>query len=262
MPIKHGLTILLVPHNRKKSMSIRLEGWKVVAVAVILFLGIILFVVGIVLGGRSAKLIAENRALHAENRMLRQERVKIIKLEKELASTSALREWMTKAVGGEAKKGSAPAFASTGSAGLTAILDNPLKTSLFPELETAAAEARRRRDFVPRGLPVEGAITARFGEMSGRYLKPHSGVDIAAPKGSIVAATAAGVVAAVTSDTQLGNTVEIDHLNGYVTRFGHLEAISVKKGDWVERGDRIGIIGSTGHAEGIHVHYAVELNGK
>jgi len=242
-------------------VNIRLKGWQVIATTIILGVALILFIIGVTLGGRSSKLIAENRAIRAENKMLRQQRVKIIKLEKEIAGTSKLRKWMEDIVGIERSDEKLPNMASAARTGLSSLIESPFHTRLFPELETSAAAALRRRDFVPRGLPVEGALTARFGEMDSRYLKPHSGVDIAAPKGSIVAATATGIVAAAINDPLMGNEVVIDHLNGYKTQYGHLEAITVKKGDWIERGERIGTVGSTGHAEGAHVHYTLESSG-
>ena len=91
--------------------------------------------------------------------------------------------------------------------------------------------------------------------MAGKFLSPHTGVDIAAPDGNIVRTTASGIVALVDFDQQLGLFVQIDHLNGYTTKYGHLNNAVVSPGDWVERDDRIGIVGETGHARGPHVHY-------
>ncbi|MCK5832537.1 M23 family metallopeptidase [bacterium] len=261
MPTKHGLTIFFVPHNRKDSVSIRLKGWHVIAVTIILGISIILFLIGVLLGGRSAKLIAENRAIKAENEMLRQQRVKILKLEKELATTSELRKWMQDIVSVKENNENPPATANTSKIGITSLLDSPFKSRLLPELDEASEAIRRRRDFVPKGLPAKGAITAHFGDMDSRFLKPHSGVDIASAEGSDVLATATGVVSGIISDPVLGNAVEIDHLNGFVTRDGHMKAIIAKHASWIERGDKIGTVGSSGRTEGAHVHYVVTKDG-
>jgi len=261
MPTKYGLTIFLVPHNRKDSVSLRLKGWQVIASAIVFGVAVILFIIGVALGGRSTKLVAENRALRADNEVLRQQRVKIVKLERELEATSKLRQWMTQMVSIGESKGGEFVVAGGESRTTASLFDAPFKSRLFPEHDEASEAIRRRRDFVPRGLPVKGALTAHFGEMDGRFLKPHSGVDVAAPRGTPVLATAAGVVAEVVSDPILGNAVEIDHLNGFVTRYAHLEAITVKRGDWIERGDKIGTVGSSGQAEGAHVHYILMNDG-
>ena len=261
MPTKHGITIFLVPHSRKKTLSLKLSGWQVVVAAILFAGGIILFLLGIFFGGRAVKLYAENRSLRAENEKMRTERAKIVRLERELRETTRLRGWMEEQIGYTAG-GEEPLTASAGGAGFRAVLDRPFRAQLLPELEDEAERVRRRRDFVPRGLPVSGSVTARFGEMGGKFLSPHSGVDIAAPAGTPVSAIAAGIVTATLNDPELGLLVEVDHLNGYVSSYGHLSVISRDEGDWVERGDRVGAVGETGHAEGPHVHYRLENRGE
>ncbi|HHS49668.1 MAG TPA: M23 family metallopeptidase [candidate division Zixibacteria bacterium] len=261
MPTKHGITIFFVPHNRKDPLSVRLKGWQVLAAGIIFGIALVLFVLGVVFGGRSTRIMAENRAIRAENERLREQRLKIIQLERELAGTSELRRWMLEMVGADELAQIPVMTAGVTEPRLTAFFDRPFRSRLFPEMEEAAEATRRRRDFVPRGLPVKGTITARFGEMDHRFLKPHSGVDIAAPRGTPVLSTATGIIAEVISDPVLGNAVEIDHLSGFTTRYAHLELISVKRGDWVERGAKIGTVGSTGRAEGAHVHYTLLESG-
>ncbi len=73
--------------------------------------------------------------------------------------------------------------------------------------------------------------------------------------------TAAGVVVEIENDPKLGIVVTIDHLNGYETRYGHLSTVSRSVGDWVEPGDKVGLVGETGHATGPHVHYELSFEG-
>ncbi len=260
MPTKRGITIFLVPHNRKKSLSIHLEGWQVTIGLIVSAVAILLFVFGVVAGGKSVKIMAENRSLRIRNEMLLNERRKIAQLEQELSETSKLRQWMESlVVVEESEKEQGIQTANIGGMGFLSMLDRPFETRLVPELKEEAEKQLRRMDFMPRGLPVKGAITARFGEMGGKFLSPHSGIDIAAPKGTVVMATAAGIVATIEKDTQLGLVVTIDHLNDFETKYGHLSSVVVTPGDWVERDDRIGIVGETGHARGSHVHYEVLL---
>lgn len=103
--------------------------------------------------------------------------------------------------------------------------------------------------------PVGGILTQYFSSY-------HSGIDIAAPMGTPLHAADAGKVTYATwSPYGYGNFVIIDHGNGFVTRYGHLSAFAVQAGDWVNRGDIIGYIGSTGRSTGPHVHFEILLNG-
>jgi len=89
----------------------------------------------------------------------------------------------------------------------------------------------------------------------------HPGIDFAAPEGSQVMSVAAGIVTGAGERNGYGNLVEIDHGNGYVTRYGHNEKILVKVGDRVRKGQAVALIGSTGRSTGPHVHFEVVLNG-
>lgn len=92
----------------------------------------------------------------------------------------------------------------------------------------------------------------------------HDGVDIAAPRGTGVVATAPGRVL-ITKKSELvagyGHYVEIDHGNGYITRYSHLEEIEVRTGQKIEKGQRLGTIGSSGGSIAPHLHYEVMKNG-
>jgi murein DD-endopeptidase MepM/ murein hydrolase activator NlpD len=79
---------------------------------------------------------------------------------------------------------------------------------------------------------------------------------------SPVLATAPGVVAFTGVRTGYGKTVEVDHGRGFLTRYAHLASIGVKPGQHVERGSRLGGMGSTGRSTGTHLHYEVWVNGR
>jgi len=85
----------------------------------------------------------------------------------------------------------------------------------------------------------------------------HRGIDLAAGRGTPICAPAAGEVVAVGRRGGYGNLVEIDHGNGVVTRYAHLHAYLVKRGDTVAPGERIGLMGRSGRATGVHLHYEV-----
>ena len=107
--------------------------------------------------------------------------------------------------------------------------------------------------------PVQGRISGVFGSrriLNGVARRPHNGVDIAAPKGTPVIATAPGEVALVGQDYFFtGNTLVLDHGDGAVSLYAHLDTILVRKGDWVSSDTVIGTVGMTGRATGPHLHW-------
>lgn len=109
--------------------------------------------------------------------------------------------------------------------------------------------------------PVEGRISGRFGNQrvyNGKPGSAHSGMDIAAPKGTPVKAPASGVVSFADADLYLtGGTVVIDHGFGFSSNFLHLSRLDVKVGDLVKQGQVIGAVGATGRASGPHLHWGM-----
>lgn len=89
----------------------------------------------------------------------------------------------------------------------------------------------------------------------------HSGLDMAGPMGSPVIAAADGVITMSGWRFRYGNLVEIKHDNGFVTRYGHLQATTVKVGDRVQAGQLVALLGSTGRSTGPHVHFEVIKDG-
>jgi len=116
----------------------------------------------------------------------------------------------------------------------------------------------------PAIRPCKGWKTSNFGyrisPFTGRR-EFHKGFDIANRKGTPIVATADGVVSFAGKKGLLGNAVYIDHGHGMLTRFGHLDKITAKRGKPVKRGDKIATMGNTGRSTGPHVHYEIHLNG-
>ena len=117
----------------------------------------------------------------------------------------------------------------------------------------------------PAGAPVAGGyVSSLFGMRTDPFtgeLSMHSGMDFAGSEGQAVDAVAAGVVTWAGDRSGYGNMVEIDHGNGYATRYGHNESILVHVGEVVKKGEVIALMGSTGRSTGPHVHFEVLYNG-
>lgn len=112
-------------------------------------------------------------------------------------------------------------------------------------------------------LPVTGRLSSPFGLrrfFNDQPRKPHSGIDIAAPRGTPVRAPAAGTVIATGAYFFNGNSVFLDHGQGLVTMYGHLEEVRVHRGQHLEQGEVLGSVGSSGRATGPHLHWGVSLN--
>jgi murein DD-endopeptidase MepM/ murein hydrolase activator NlpD len=114
-------------------------------------------------------------------------------------------------------------------------------------------------------LVVGRRFTSGFGirrdPINGKYSR-HNGIDFAAPWASPVTATADGVVHFAGTRSGFGRVVEINHGNGFITRYAHMNRISVKTGQKIRLHDKVGELGSSGRSTGPHVHYEVLFKGK
>lgn len=109
--------------------------------------------------------------------------------------------------------------------------------------------------------PVSGTITSRFGSRESIRSSGHTGLDIAAPKGTKIKAAASGTVIFAGYSGAYGNVVKISHGSDIKTYYAHCSEIYVKKGQQVLAGDVIATVGSTGRSTGNHLHFEVVKNG-
>jgi len=288
-------TLLLLGENqegvRQFSVSSRALRWALgglggVSLLLMVLLGVLL------LGGGSlfrAKLLArENSVLEQE---LEHFRTRVDGLEKTLADLSE-EDARVRVMAGLGAVDEEILEVGIGGPGLATLEGRPLwpldstlsKTAFAVEYDLGALERRARllaaslaeasdslaahRDLLestPSILPAAGVLSSRF-TMSRVHpifhrALPHEGVDISAPRGTPILAAAKGIVTFAGWMSGLGNTVEIDHGYGYVTRYGHASKILVRKGQRVTRGEVIANVGSTGISTSPHLHYEVRVGG-
>ncbi len=134
----------------------------------------------------------------------------------------------------------------------------------FRELKTLLEEKRSLLASTPTIWPVKGMVTAGYGYRSSPFTgqrEMHEGLDVAAPPGTAIVATAEGVVSFAGPLSAFGNVVFINHGHGFTTFYAHNSSNRVKEGQLVKRGEVIAYVGATGRATGPHVHYEVQVNG-
>lgn len=127
-------------------------------------------------------------------------------------------------------------------------------------LQNRTQELYELLEGIPLGFPLSGNLTSSFGWRKnpfGRGYEFHTGIDLEAPEGTPIIATAKGVVVFAGKYYEYGNTIIIKHPNDYYTLYGHLSKFAVKEGEEVKSGQIIGYVGNSGRSTGPHLHYEI-----
>jgi murein DD-endopeptidase MepM/ murein hydrolase activator NlpD len=226
------------------------------------------------LSRRHATLLATHNVLERDAKALTPIRKRIAELRDEMLSWEALHVAVWKPLGGQQRA------AAVGIGGPSLALTTRGKS--LDEIDVLLAyvreESRRLRALahvtretggvlaaLPSRLPLRSNVNSPFGpRMSPWTGQPefHAGVDLAAGAGTAVTATVAGVVKFAGASDSYGQNIVLEHGAGVESRYGHLQKISVVRGQRVERGQLIGLSGNTGRSTAPHLHYEVLVNGR
>jgi len=290
MTRRRRFTLVMVPHN--KDGVRQLGGPFVLCCGLILTFLFVLgvwsigstYVVSIFDGGKLANLERENQVLTArldELDLLTQtfeERMdRLVAREQEARVVVGLPDIHPDVrevgVGGyedmfryEDTPGSPEAFATA----IQGKLDRLIRDVQLEKASLVAIEEKAKSDQhywrqIPTVRPVGGPTSSPFGMRDDPFTglrRMHPGFDIAARRGELVRVTADGVVSKTGLDVNYGRFIDVDHSNGYTTRYGHLSAIDTERTANVVRGAAIGRVGKTGRATNYHLHYEVRRNGR
>jgi murein DD-endopeptidase MepM/ murein hydrolase activator NlpD len=139
------------------------------------------------------------------------------------------------------------------------------RNDMMGVLEAQLFEQAVKKKMIPTMMPVSAPYNAsafgrRVDPFTGQWAM-HEGIDFLAEAGAAIAAAAGGVVVYAGFHPQYGYMVDIDHGNDLVTRYAHQSKLVVKEGDVVQRGRKIGEVGSTGRSTGPHLHFEVRYRG-
>ncbi len=271
------ITLILAGYGGKSAKTLRVKKRKLKLVAVSVLVGLVsLLVFALLSFSQNAYLRLEIAKLNSEKGELESLLVKERRIQNELMAmleekTDHLAEFKERVRELESKLLSIDEFlrkkgirrTPKGVGGGSGLIEPDIDYLEF--LNTNADSIFTSLRSVPLGFPVFGRITSRYGyrldPFSKRY-EFHRGIDIKAPRGTPVRATADGKVIYAGWRYGYGRTVIIRHSYGYKTVYAHLHRIKVKRGKWVKAGDVIGYVGSTGKSTGSHLHYEVRKRGK
>ncbi|HLS48140.1 MAG TPA: M23 family metallopeptidase [Gemmatimonadales bacterium] len=283
-------TVVLVPHDSEPSRIVEVSysaiklvaGLAVVTIGICLLLGYASLSRSVDLS-RTSRLQAENRELTAqlgdlhgrlhhlsdtlEALSVRDGRIRLLANLEPIAP-----EVLEAGIGGPASEAPEPKStlarrASDIRVDLNAMIRraNLLATSINEAADSLVSH-QKRLAAMPSIMPTQGWLTSAFTRMRQHPIlhtaRPHEGIDVTAPAGSPIEAPAAGRVTRAGWQAGYGNVVTVDHGYGIETKFAHASKILVQRGQRVERGQNIALVGNTGLATGPHLHYEVHVNGR
>ena len=139
------------------------------------------------------------------------------------------------------------------------------RNDMLGVLEAQLFEQAVKKKMIPTMMPVKAPYNAssfgrRIDPFNGQWAM-HEGIDFIAEYGSAIVAAASGVVIFAGFHPQYGYMIDIDHGNDLVTRYAHTSKIVVREGDLVQRGKKVGEVGTTGRSTGPHLHFEVRFRG-
>ncbi len=274
-------TILILPHARTRFRKLHVSRGFVYAIGVA---AVLLLVAGLALPQLAFRLHSQSSTvaeLEQHNLELREEKLRfeasLDELNQRLGEFESQARTLARELGIDqldaaepAAGGSADGLAADDSGRYATDLDalqsrtDRLDAS-FGQIDDAWQERERILASTPAIMPVRGWFSHGYGWRKDPFTGSrafHRGVDIVAPAGTSVKASADGVVTKTGRFSNYGKRIDVSHGFGYVSRYAHLSEILVRPGQRIKRGDVIGRVGSTGRSTGPHLHYEVFRDGR
>jgi len=266
------LSIMLIPDDHADPYSFRVSYTKLkflIVVAILLFLHIL---GGIVFYWKFAVVSSKNNELNQENVRLKEDNKKLYSLYEIVEDLLKYQERVKTTLGinkgfevsdrrsAEILKDISPSFDVMPNQ--TYQMDEKKQTE--GKLDFLTQTKSTYHDFaenIPTYLPVEGFLTTDYREADWFIPHRHLGIDIAAKKGTPIRASADGIVLFSNWTNDLGNLIIIDHMNGFVTYYGHNQVLLKKERSAVKKGDVIAYLGSSGKSTAPHLHFEIRKNG-
>ncbi len=272
-------TLYLASSDARKVRKIRVSSYAIQVLAVLALVGAVTMVAAVTSYSRMLLKVANYNALRTEESRLqrqyvqlqyqakdtRQQLSSLQSLATEVAMTYGILRWRNTPFRVATPPVPGPASFKTSLNQFHFLMRNASLVSIVSDngLRLMPGPVPRNSRLVPSLWPVIGPITASFGEREDPFTgEPafHPGVDIAAPYGTPVLATANGKVVFAGWEDGYGRLVVIDNGFGISTYYAHLSAFDTQAGTQVDRGQVIGYVGDSGRSTGPHLHYEVRIN--
>lgn len=265
---KRTYTVMFVPDNEGKTFYLKVNKYFIHTI----FVFCVVFCVGIFFlllkAGQIGARLQLTYSLLEEKNQLAEENKKLYQMIKKIESIEQMNLYLQRlahAVGEDAITLSLSTFSHKGSESiydedsLDAFIDavRTDKENIFKDISEDSVSRDQLYLSIPNISPVDGWITKNFHKDPSNPLNNHLGIDFAAKTGTLIRATAPGIVTTVSHDTYFGLLVVIKHKYAFETRYGHCSQILVKEGERVERGQTIALLGNTGRSSAPHLHYEV-----
>lgn len=265
------MRLTIIPHNTSKVKEIRVSNF-------LILLAVLVVVVSFIERYSRAKTVSDPSKLAKNNRYLESELRKYEYEYTDLVSKcNSLLSLVTdhqsvREMSGTEKIDPTPSPPQTGETIDELLTDLQEMGLILDRVSNKLSQSPELAKFTPSIAPVEGYIIQSFGKTHYIFTGEErvcQGVDFAAPLGSKVYATAYGVVKYAGVRPHAGLTVEIEHIGGgvkpehiFVTKYSHLSLLKVSRGQFVNRGEIIGFVGTTGKTIGPMLHYEVLVDGE
>jgi murein DD-endopeptidase MepM/ murein hydrolase activator NlpD len=261
-------TVLIIPNrNGGKTLSICLSKSVIVLLLafLVLFAGAAAFI--FIKSAAAAKKLQYFNALRKDNEFLSKENNQLRQINDKIIKIDSFAEYLERLSVVSRPVEKTKTNVTTKELKPYETLSDTTKTAAGKKSSSIKSEEREELlepniKLQPTVLPVEGWITQQFINDTAPGIATHPGIDIAAAEGMIIKAPAPGTVLSVETDQYYGNLVVIKHNDEFTTRYGHCAKALVSKGDKVERGQTIALVGNIGHSTAPHLHYEVIRNGK
>ncbi len=266
---------MFVPEGNARTFSMHIHKNIVYSLAVFFLIFLVGFVLLVVKSGEIAAKLQLVYILTSENKHLKEEKQRISYVAEKLDRMEKLGRYLqriTQTSAADQKKNQGTPLADKGSHD-DAFLRTAMDGMVDSMRGSSATDIRGDRkpgaatELYLAALPniepvVDGWITRRYLVEANDTEQAHNGVDYAATQGTLIRATAPGIVEDVFNDRYFGLMLTIKHGFGMSTRYGHCSQILVSKGNHVERGQTIALVGNTGRSSAPHLHYEVLKDGR
>jgi murein DD-endopeptidase MepM/ murein hydrolase activator NlpD len=265
-------TVMFIPEGEGKTFSLRVHK----AIVRVFIALVLVIVVGLscltIKSGQIAVRLHLIGALRDENTDLKRDNAKLMMVTEKVKKITELAEYLQNVALSFDKDIKIPPHIAIQSGNRWGMyihdsLDNFLEkkgvadTREFKELLEKEPDPQKILASVPNIKPVEGWVTNTFVPKTSDTATAHLGIDFAAAEGTVISATAPGIVETIENDRYLGLIVTIKHEFGFQTRYGHCLKILVTRNQTVERGQAIALVGNTGRSSAPHLHYEIIKDG-